>query len=762
MLLAPSDFAFLFSAQPLPAVVLSDNGHVLAASEALLTLAGTTAAAVEGVHLAEANPFAALGQAWCEGAEAALAAIPAPLPLLPPVQYLAPAGPPTWWQPQFRVAPGAGQRYVLCSAQAVPAPATKPSIKLRPAGQLAEQLRVQDLEFQEILRHVPACIATLLGPELRYEFINTPMQELLGSQAQPGEALTALSGVLPADLLEVMQQVYSSGRGFVASAYGLKRPVSDAEEEVAISFFDISLQPLRDEHNQVRGLLVFATDVTRQEQARQRANELAIETRRLDARLRVLTETAPQITFTVDAQGKFEYVSPQWYYFTGQPPTADLNAMWPLLIHPDDRLRVLYQSDAARAAGIGWSYEYRLRRHDGQYRWLLSRALPELHAPDQPVFWHGAVTEVHDQRELADALRRGEAELRFLADSIPQLIWTATAEGFIDYYNQHTADYTGVSPDELGPTGWVSLLDPSEQAAAARRWVQCVATGEAYEGLFRMRRHDGQYRWHIIRARQLTDTRGPRWFGACTDVDDQHQLREVLQTQYDELARTNRDLDTFVYAASHDLTQPLNNLRGLFNELRRSATFNDDEQETMLGMVDDALSQLDRTLRDLADTVQQQRQLAAPAEAIDLGSVADEVLLGLRAQVEEAQAVIELDFSAAPSLLYGRANLRSVLHNLLSNALKFAHPERAPHLVVSSSVGSSGRPRLTVQDNGLGMDLRNNDDAVFQLFERQHPHISGAGVGLYLVQRIVKSHGGHIEVSSTAGEGTTFTVYWFE
>lgn len=116
---------------------------------------------------------------------------------------------------------------------------------------------------------------------------------------------------------------------------------------------------------------------------------------------------------------------------------------------------------------MGWSYEYRLRRHDGQYRWMLSRALPELHAPDKPVFWHGAVTEVHDQRELAEALRRGQAELRFLADSIRQLIWTANAEGFIDYYNQHTAEYTGLTAQELGPTGWVALLDPTEQAAAA-------------------------------------------------------------------------------------------------------------------------------------------------------------------------------------------------------------------------------------------------------------------------------------------------------
>ncbi|GAB2456107.1 hypothetical protein GCM10011375_04150 [Hymenobacter qilianensis] len=617
---------------------------------------------------------------------------------------------------------------------------------------------MRDQELQRILRHMPAGIATLLGPELRYGFVNEAMQALLGGNTPEGQPLTDVS--LPADLREVMQKVYDSGSPFVAKAYGLPLLGSNGEEPTP-RYFDIALEPLQDDEDQVHGLLLFAVDVTGQEEARQRAHELALETRRLDARLRVLTETAPQITFTVDAAGNYEYVSPQWYYFTGQPPTADLDAIWPLLVHPEDRLRVLYQMEAARKAGIGWSHEYRLRRHDGQYRWLLSRAVPELHAPDQAAYWHGAVTEVHDQRELADALRRGEAELRFLADSIPQLIWTATAEGFIDYYNQHTAEYTGSSADELGPTGWVSLIHPSEQSSAARRWVQCVASGESFDGLFQMRRHDGQYRWHIIRARQLTDARGLRWFGACTDVDDQHRLREVLQHQYDELARTNRDLDTFVYTASHDLKQPLFNLRGLFDELRRTATFDDEEHEVLLRMVDGALGQLDVTLHDLAATVQEQRQLTAPTEAIDLRSVAEEVLLGLRVLVEDAEATVNLDFKAAPTLIYGRANLRSVLHNLLSNALKYACPERPPCITIASGMTEAGKPWLKVQDNGLGMEVNKDANPIFQLFDRQHPHIGGTGVGLYLIQRIVTSRGGHLEVASTVGEGTTFTVYWF-
>jgi signal transduction histidine kinase len=147
-------------------------------------------------------------------------------------------------------------------------------------------------------------------------------------------------------------------------------------------------------------------------------------------------------------------------------------------------------------------------------------------------------------------------------------------------------------------------------------------------------------------------------------------------------------------------------------------------------------------------------------EVLDMGLILEEVLLGLRPQAQAREAQLDIDVAEAPGLVYGRANLRSVVHNLVSNALKFAHPDRPPHITLRSYHTPAGEPVLEVQDNGLGMELTNPQAPVFQLFVRQHTQIEGTGVGLYLVQRIVHSHGGHVEVASTPGEGTTFTIYW--
>ncbi|WP_052732448.1 ATP-binding protein [Hymenobacter terrenus] len=169
-------------------------------------------------------------------------------------------------------------------------------------------------------------------------------------------------------------------------------------------------------------------------------------------------------------------------------------------------------------------------------------------------------------------------------------------------------------------------------------------------------------------------------------------------------------------------------------------------------------------MQELAATVQDQRGLTAPVEPLDLRSVTDEVLLGPRTQVQESEATVELDFGAAPTLTYGQANLRSILHNLLSNALKFADPSRPPCIKVRSGLAGPDRPTLTVGDNGLGMILPGRPAPVFQPFARQHPGIGGAGVGvgMYLVQRIITSRGGHLEVASKVGEGTQFTIHWFD
>jgi len=233
-----------------------------------------------------------------------------------------------------------------------------------------------------------------------------------------------------------------------------------------------------------------------------------------------------------------------------------------------------------------------------------------------------------------------------------------------------------------------------------------------------------------------------------------------LQITNQQLARTNADLDNFVYAASHDLKQPVNNLRGLFDELRGTATYADPDAPHMWNLADDSLRVLATTIADLATVVQEGRRPSLElAEEVDLTEVVAETTQALHLQLADTAAVVTTDFAAAPTLRYVPRNLRTILLNLLANALKYHRPGQPPHVQLRTRL-ASGRPVLEVQDNGLGIDLDLHRGELFQLFRRFHPDAaSGTGVGLFLVNRLVQAQGGHIEVASQPEVGTTFSIY---
>ncbi len=235
---------------------------------------------------------------------------------------------------------------------------------------------------------------------------------------------------------------------------------------------------------------------------------------------------------------------------------------------------------------------------------------------------------------------------------------------------------------------------------------------------------------------------------------------ELLAGTNQQLARTNADLDNFVYAASHDLRQPVHNLRGLFDELHRSATVLDPEEEQIWRLLDDSLRALTTTITDLAAVVQEARNPGEQAtEPVLLDDLTTHVLQTLHPQVVAAEATVETDYAALPEVEYVPSNLRTILLNLLANALKYRHPDRPVQVQVRTRL-LNDQAVLEVQDNGLGMNMERHGQELFQLFRRFHPEAGdGTGVGLFLVNRLVRGQGGHIEVDSREGEGTTFRIF---
>jgi PAS domain S-box-containing protein len=148
-----------------------------------------------------------------------------------------------------------------------------------------------------------------------------------------------------------------------------------------------------------------------------------------------------------------------------------------------------------------------------------------------------AMHEASEQLHLQEAESRFFTEYRFLADAMPQMVWTAKPDGNLDYYNQRWFDYTGLTFDQMKDWGWSQSMHPDDLKHATQVWLASVTSGQPFEGEFRFRRHDGEYRWHLGRAVAMRDADGKilRWVGTTTDIHDQKMTRTALQKAHDQL-----------------------------------------------------------------------------------------------------------------------------------------------------------------------------------------------------------------------------------
>jgi len=233
------------------------------------------------------------------------------------------------------------------------------------------------------------------------------------------------------------------------------------------------------------------------------------------------------------------------------------------------------------------------------------------------------------------------------------------------------------------------------------------------------------------------------------------RTKELLKSN-EELKRINTDLDNFIYIASHDLKSPIDNIEGFIHLLRDSlAGRTTDEQEEFLNRMTTSVNRFRKTIIELRKITAMQRYLKDDEEETDLNMAVEDIKTEISSLIENTGASIITSFEV-PLIKYGIKNIKSILFNLITNAIKFRSPERKPVIKISSKEVDEG-VLLSVKDNGLGLTPEEKNK-LFIMFKRLHDHVEGTGVGLYIVKRIVENNGGKIEVDSEKGKWTTFKI----
>ncbi|WP_158046961.1 ATP-binding protein [Skermanella pratensis] len=392
--------------------------------------------------------------------------------------------------------------------------------------------------------------------------------------------------------------------------------------------------------------------------------------------------------------------------------------------------------------------------------WFYVRAFP---LPDGGIAVY--FQDVTEGRRARDALADSERRYRFLAESIPQIVWTATPDGGVDYVNGRLKTYLGAREESFADGWrWLENLHPDDVESTRQSWKHAQTDLVVYEHEHRFRRHDGMYRWHLARALPMLDETGQvvKWFGTSTDIHDQKVQQEALQAARDEAERARgvaeqADLakSRFLAAASHDLRQPMQSLFLFADSLQ--AHIADAEGADKLLHLRRGLDALKVLLDGLLDISRLDADVVEPTvEDVPLDPLLDQVGSAY-AKVAAAKGLSFEIRACGGTVRTDRTLLSRILNNLLENAVHYTEAGR----IRIDCRRTGDTVRIEVQDTGIGIPPDHMEDIWTEFHQVGNPERDrnqGLGLGLAIVDRLARLLGHRVDVRSALGRGSVFSI----
>lgn len=396
--------------------------------------------------------------------------------------------------------------------------------------------------------------------------------------------------------------------------------------------------------------------------------------------------------------------------------------------------------------------------------------------------------DVTARKSAEQSILESEAKFRLLAQSMPNHVWTSRANGQLDWFNERVYDFAGLTKGMLDGENWVRLVHPEDLERVTQAWNASISSGQLYKAEFRLKRHDGVYRWHIVRAVPIRNKAGDikRWIGTNTDIDDQKSaeaalanfaatLEERVEARTAELLKTQDALrqsqkmeaiGNLTGGIAHDFNNLLQVISGNLHLIAKDMTGHPKLEERL----ENAIKGVTRGAKLASQLLAFGRRQPLAPKVINVGRLVNNMDDILHRALGEAITVETLIDDNLWNTEIDPGNVENAILNLAINARDAM--EDNGHLTIevrnviidsyfvkgNMELAAGHYVMLAVKDTGCGMS-EEVLEKVFEPFFTTKPEGKGTGLGLSMVYGFVKQSGGHVIIESQESQGTTIRIY---
>ena len=411
------------------------------------------------------------------------------------------------------------------------------------------------------------------------------------------------------------------------------------------------------------------------------------------------------------------------------------------------------------------------RKADGKLAWVETNKVPLHDAQGNVIGILGTYEDVTLRKRVEEALRESEEKFRSLVETTSDFVWEVDFNGVYTYASPQVRDLLGYEPEEVLGRKPFEFMPQDESARVMTEFSALAREHKPFVGIENVNiRKDGRRVVLETSGVPRLDARGNLlgYRGIDHDITDRKRAEEILRRSHHdlellvqertaELERKNEELQSFTFAASHDLQEPLRKIQ-TFTDLLANKHFDLENEQSR-----DYIRRLHKTATRMREVIQSLLKYSLYSQTqtlgqVDLKGIAREVISDLELQIRDTGAVVEI--GDLPEIEADATQMRQLFQNLLDNALKFRGEGIQPLIKIHADCSlREGKCEIHFEDNGIGFDEKYLE-RIFKPFQRLHgkDQYGGIGMGLAICAKVVEQHKGRITAKSTPGQGTTFIV----